>query len=37
MNILAQRLYGITTNYVLVSVPLFIFMATLLERSGIAQ
>ena len=37
LNILAQRLYGITTNYVLVSVPLFIFMATLLERSGIAR
>jgi len=37
MNILAQRLYGITTNYVLISVPLFIFMATLLERSGIAK
>lgn len=37
MNILAQRLYGITTNYVLVSVPLFIFMATLLERSNIAK
>ncbi len=37
MNVLAQRLYGITTNYVLISVPLFIFMAVLLERSGIAQ
>jgi len=37
MNILAQRIYGITTNYVLISVPLFIFMATLLERSGIAR
>lgn len=37
MNVLAQRLYGITTEYVLVSVPLFIFMATLLERSGIAR
>jgi TRAP-type mannitol/chloroaromatic compound transport system permease large subunit len=37
LNILAQRLYGITTNYVLISVPLFIFMATLLERSGIAK
>jgi TRAP-type mannitol/chloroaromatic compound transport system permease large subunit len=37
MNVLAQRLYGITTNYVLISVPLFIFMATLLERSGIAR
>ncbi len=37
MNILAQRIYGIMTNYVLISVPLFIFMATLLERSGIAR
>jgi len=37
MNILAQRLYAITTDYVLISVPLFIFMATLLERSGIAR
>jgi len=37
MNILAQRLYGITTSYVLISIPLFIFMATLLERSGIAR
>lgn len=37
LNILAQRLYGIMTDYVLISVPLFIFMATLLERSGIAR
>ncbi|EFL87898.1 TRAP transporter large permease subunit [Ahrensia sp. R2A130] len=37
LNVLAQRLYGITTNYVLISVPLFIFMAVLLERSGIAR
>lgn len=37
LNILAQRLYGIMTDYALVSVPLFIFMATLLERSGIAR
>lgn len=37
LNILAQRLYSITTNYVLISVPLFIFMAVLLERSGIAR
>jgi TRAP-type mannitol/chloroaromatic compound transport system permease large subunit len=37
LNILAQRLYSITTNYVLISVPLFIFMATLLERSNIAR
>jgi TRAP-type mannitol/chloroaromatic compound transport system permease large subunit len=37
MGILFKRLYDITTNYVLISVPLFIFMATLLERSGIAK
>ena len=37
LNILGQRIYGITVNYVLVSVPLFIFMANLLERSGIAR
>lgn len=37
LNILAQRMYGITTNYVLISVPLFILMASLLERSGIAR
>ena len=37
LNILAQRMYGVTINYVLVSVPLFILMATLLERSGIAH
>ncbi|HSA79917.1 MAG TPA: TRAP transporter large permease subunit, partial [Geminicoccaceae bacterium] len=36
-NILAQRMYGLTTDYVLISVPLFIFMACLLERSGIAR
>lgn len=37
LNILAQRLYGVSTDYVLISVPLFILMATLLERSGIAR
>jgi tripartite ATP-independent transporter DctM subunit len=37
LNILAQRMYGLTTDYVLISVPLFIFMATLLERSNIAR
>ncbi|PWQ96015.1 TRAP transporter large permease [Leucothrix pacifica] len=37
LNILSQRMYGLTTDYVLISVPLFIFMATLLERSGIAR
>lgn len=37
LNILAQRMYGLMTDYVLISVPLFIFMASLLERSGIAR
>jgi tripartite ATP-independent transporter DctM subunit len=37
LNILAQRMYGLMTDYVLISVPLFIFMAVLLERSGIAK
>lgn len=37
LNILAQRVYGLLTDYVLISVPLFIFMANLLERSGIAE
>ncbi|MEM7523213.1 MAG: TRAP transporter large permease subunit [Pseudomonadota bacterium] len=36
LNILAQRVYGLMTDYVLISIPLFIFMANLLERSGIA-
>jgi len=37
LNILAQRMYGLMTDYVLISVPLFIFMACLLERSNIAR
>jgi TRAP-type mannitol/chloroaromatic compound transport system permease large subunit len=37
LNILAQRIYGLMTDYVLISIPLFIFMANLLERSGIAN
>ena len=37
LNLLGQRIYGIMTSYVLVSVPLFILMANLLERSGIAR
>jgi TRAP-type mannitol/chloroaromatic compound transport system permease large subunit len=37
LNILAQKVYGLLTDYVLISIPLFIFMAALLERSGIAK
>ncbi|MBV7393951.1 TRAP transporter large permease [Mameliella sediminis] len=36
-NVLGQAVYRQMTNYVLISVPLFIFMAALLERSGIAR
>mgnify|MGYP003118835069 FL=1 len=35
--VLGQAIYRQMTNYVLISVPLFIFMAALLERSGIAK
>ena len=38
LNILPQRLYGsIMENYTLVAVPFFIFMGTMLERSGLAE
>ncbi|MEE2953351.1 MAG: TRAP transporter large permease subunit [Pseudomonadota bacterium] len=37
LGILSQRIYGVLTDYVLISVPLFILMATLLERSSIAK
>ncbi|SFD44163.1 TRAP transporter large permease [Roseivivax sediminis] len=37
MSVLAQAVYRQMTNYVLISIPLFIFMAALLERSGIAR
>lgn len=37
LNILAQKIFGLLTDYVLISIPLFIFMAALLERSGIAK
>ncbi|MEM8855958.1 MAG: TRAP transporter large permease subunit, partial [Pseudomonadota bacterium] len=36
-SILSQRIYGLMTDYVIISVPLFIFMASLLERSGLAK
>ena len=32
-----RRVYGVADNYVLAAVPLFIFMGTMLERSGIAK
>ena len=37
LGILARRMYDLVSTEVLVSVPLFIMMAALLERSGIAR
>ncbi len=37
LSVLGQAIYRQMTNYVLISIPLFIFMAALLERSGIAR
>ena len=36
MGILMARMYSLVINYSFLSVPLFIFMASLLERSNIA-
>lgn len=37
LYLLTQKIFDLMTEYVLISVPLFIFMASLLERSGIAR
>lgn len=37
LGLLMQRIYALCTEYVLVSVPMFIMMASLMERSGIAR
>ncbi len=37
LYILTQKIFDLLTEYVLISIPLFIFMAALLERSGIAR
>ncbi len=37
LAILSKRIYDLLTGYVLISIPLFILMAALLERSGIAR
>lgn len=35
--LLSLRIYGIMTNYVLMAVPLFVYMGIMLEKSGIAE
>lgn len=37
LHMLANRTYGLMTNYVLVAIPLFILMAQLLDKTGIAD
>ena len=37
LQLIASRIYGFMNEYVLVSVPMFILMASLMERSGVAK
>jgi tripartite ATP-independent transporter DctM subunit len=37
LNLVVSRIFTLMGNYVLVSVPLFIFMACVLERAGVAE
>lgn len=37
MRLLSYRMYGVINNYVLMAVPLFIFMGIMLEKSGLAE
>ena len=36
-NLLPLRIWGVMTNYVLIAVPLFVYMGVMLEKSGIAE
>ena len=36
-NLLPLRIWGVMTNYVLIAVPLFVFMGVMLEKSGLAE
>jgi tripartite ATP-independent transporter DctM subunit len=36
-NFLPYKIYGIVTNYVLIAVPLFVFMGVILDRTKIAE
>ena len=35
-NLLPLRIWGIMNNYILIAVPLFIFMGVMFEKSGLA-
>lgn len=36
-NLLPLRIWGVMTNYVMIAVPLFVFMGVMLEKSGLAE
>ncbi len=36
-NTLSERIYGIMSNYILLAIPFFIFMGTILEKSKLAE
>ncbi len=36
-NLLPLRIWGIMSNYILIAVPLFVFMGVMLEKSGVAE
>ena len=36
-KLLYMRVYGLVTNYILLAIPLFIFMGNMLERAGVAE
>ncbi len=37
VDVIYSRIYGIITEYVILAVPLFVFMGVMLERSGISE
>ena len=36
-NLLPLRMWGVMSNYILISVPLFVYMGVMLEKSGAAE
>src|SRR5690349_11747916 len=36
-NLLPARIYGVTANYTLIAIPLFVFMGVMLEKSRMAD
>ncbi len=36
-NLLPLRIWGVMSNYILIAVPLFVFMGVMLEKSGVAE